>query len=171
MTRSSAPTSASIPPSRPRGCIGTPVNAEHDLGLPDRLQQGRVEFMFRLRERSKVRVDYFDADRSGSQVLAHDVVFGNETFAAGQLAQTSLDWQQFDITYTYSFIRNSRFELGSGLAVYFLQVDAIGQVPARNQRQEVTGGDAVPRPAARFDLGAVQPLGRDARGARTSRPT
>ena len=132
------------------GVSGTPVNGENDLGLPDRLRQGRVEFMFRLRERSKVRVDYFEADRSGSKVLANDVVFGNQTFAAGQLTQTSLDWRQFDITYTYSLVRNDRFEVGTGVGIYFLQVDAIGQVPARNQRQEVTA--ATPFPALPLDL-------------------
>jgi hypothetical protein len=137
------------PSFAPPGVTGTPVNAESDLGLPERLRKGRVEFMFRMRERSKVRVDYFEADRSGGRILAHDVVFNNETFAAGQQAQTSLDWQQFTITYTYSFIHNRRFELGTGLAVYLLQVDAIGQVPALNQRQEVTA--ATPFPALPLD--------------------
>jgi hypothetical protein len=139
-----------LDPSAPPGALGTPLNAESDLGLPDRVQKGRVEFMFRLRERSKLRVDYFDSDRSGSKILANDVVFGNEIFAAGQLAQTSLDWQQFDITYTWSLIRNDRFELGTGLAAYFLQVDAIGAVPARFQRQEETA--ATPFPALPLDL-------------------
>src|SRR5260370_25116659 len=133
-----------------QGMTGTPVNAENDLGLPTRLHQGRVEFMFRLRERSKVRVDYFEADRSGSKVIANDVVFGNQTFAAGQVTQTSLDWRQFDITYSYSLVRNDRFEVGTGLGIYFLQVDAIGQVPAQNQRQEVTA--ATPFPALPLDL-------------------
>jgi len=143
------------------GVTGTPVNGENNLGLPDRLRQGRVEFMFRLRERSKVRVDYFEADRSGSKVLANDIVFGNQTFAGGQRTQTSLDWRQFDITYTYSLVRNDRFEVGTGVGIYFLQVDAIGQVPAQNQRQEVTAATPFPRPAARSDVAHLQPLGRD----------
>ena len=133
-----------------QGMTGTPVNGENVLGLANRLRQGRVEFMFRLRERSKVRVDYFEAERSGSKVLANDVVFGNQTFAAGQRTQTSLDWRQFDITYSYSLVRNDRFEVGTGLGIYFLQVDAIGQVPAQNQRQEVTA--ATPFPALPLDL-------------------
>ena len=133
-----------------QGMTGTPVNGESDLGLPDRLRQGRVEFMFRLRQRSKVRVEYFEADRSGSRALANDVVFGNQTFAAGQLMQTSLDWRQFDITYSYSLLRNDRFEVATGLGIYFLQVDAIGQVLAQNQRQEVTA--ATPFPALPLDL-------------------
>jgi hypothetical protein len=132
------------------GVTGTPVNGENDLGLPSRLYQGRVDFMFRLRERSKVRVDYVEADRSGSKTLTHDIVFGNDTFAAGQLAQTSLDYQQFDITYTYSFIRNNHVEIGTGLAVYFLQLDAVGQVPAQFQRVEVSA--ATPFPALPLDL-------------------
>jgi hypothetical protein len=140
-----------VDPSRAApGVTGTPVNGENNLGLPDRLRQGRVEFMFRLRERSKVRVDYFEADRSGSKVLANDIVFGNQTFAGGQRTQTSLDWRQFDITYTYSLVRNDRFEVGTGVGIYFLQVDAIGQVPAQNQRQEVTA--ATPFPALPLDL-------------------
>jgi hypothetical protein len=138
------------PTNAPPGTIGTPVNAENDLGLPRREHQGVVDFMFRLRDRNKVRVGYFETNRSGSQVLANDVVFGNQTFPAGELAQTSFDLQQFNITYTYSFIRNDRFEVGSGLALYFLQVDVIGQVPAQALRQEVTA--ATPFPALPLDL-------------------
>jgi hypothetical protein len=143
-------TNLRLDPTTPPGALGTPVNAENDLGLPDSLHKGRVEFMFRLHERSKVRFDYFESDRSGDKVLTHDVVFGNETFLAGDLAQTSLDWQQFDITYTYSFIRNDHFEVGTGLAAYFLDVDAIGYVPTTFQRQEETA--ATPIPALPLDL-------------------
>ena len=138
------------PTNAPPGTTGTPVNAENDLGLPHRVRQGVVDFMFRLRDRNKVRVGYFESNRSGSQVLANDVVFGNQTFPAGELAQTSFDLQQFNITYTYSFIRNDRFEVGSGLALYFLQLDVIGQVPAQGLRQEVTA--ATPFPALPLDL-------------------
>ena len=138
------------PTNAPPGVTGTPVNAQNDLGLPRRDNQGVVDFMFRLRDRNKVRVGYFESNRSGSQVLANDVVFGNQTFPAGELAQTSFDLQQFNITYTYSFIRNDRFEVGSGLALYFLQLDVIGQVPAQGLRQEVTA--ATPFPALPLDL-------------------
>jgi len=138
------------PTNAPPGTTGTPVNAQNELGLPHRENTGRVDFMFRLRERNKVRVDYFETDQNGSQVLANDVVFGNQTFPAGELAQTTFNLRQFDITYTYSFIRNSHFELGTGLAAYFLQIDLIGQVPALGLRQEVTA--ATPFPALPLDL-------------------
>ena len=138
------------PSSAPPGTMGTPVNAENDLGLDHRQHKGRVDFMFRMRDRNKVRVDYYETNRSGSQTLTNDVIFGNQTFPAGQLAQTTFDLQQFDITYTYSFIRNNRFEVGTGLAAYFLQLDLIGAVPAQNLRQEVTA--ATPFPALPLDF-------------------
>jgi hypothetical protein len=135
------------------GMTGTTVNGEDDLGLPGKLNKGRVEFMFRLRDRNKVRVDYFEADRDGNKVLANDIVFNNETFLAGLPAQSVLDWKQFDITYTYSFIRNERFEVGTGLGVYFLQVDAMLSQPqpfAIALHQEVSA--ASPFPALPLDL-------------------
>jgi hypothetical protein len=138
------------PTDAPAGTLGTPLSAENDLGLPNRLKEGRVEFMFRMRERNKVRVDYFEANRSGSKVLANDVVFGNETFGAGQLAQSSLDWQMFDITYTYSLYRSDRLEAGTGLGLYLLQVNASGAVPALFQQQQVSA--AGPFPALPLDL-------------------
>jgi hypothetical protein len=129
------------------GMMGTSLNGEEDLGLPDKLNKGRVEFMFRLRERNKVRVDYFDADRDGNAVLANDTVFRDSTFLAGLATETALDWKQFDITYTYSFIRNDRFEVGTGLAVYFVQLNVMMSQPqpfAITVHQEVSSAGAFP---------------------------
>jgi hypothetical protein len=147
-------TNLRVDPSNPApGQSGTAVNAENDLGLPDKLHKGRVEFMFRLRDRNKVRVDYFDADRTGNVVLANDIVFNDQTFVAGLPTKSSFDWRQFDITYTYSFIRNERFEVGTGIGMYFLQLEAIMQQSppfALGVRQEVSA--ATPFPALPLDF-------------------
>jgi hypothetical protein len=139
-----------VDPSGPPGTLGTPVNAENVLGLARRLHRGTAEFMFRLRERSKVRLHYFETDRENTQLLASDIVFGNQTFLAGQQVQSLLQWRQFDLTYTYSLLRTRHFELGTGVGLYFLQVDASGEVPSTNQRQEVSA--ATPFPALPLDL-------------------
>jgi hypothetical protein len=126
------------------GTLGTPVNAERDLGLPARLQQGRVEFMFRLRERNKLRVEYYEADRSASQTLANTIVFGDQTFLAGETVQTSVNWRSFGLTYTYSLYRSDRFEVGTGLGVFFLQAEAMGAVPATGQETDKSAAEPVP---------------------------
>ncbi len=126
------------------GTTGTPVNGERDLGLPARLHQGRVEFMFRVRERSKLRVEYYEADRSASQVLANNIVFGNELFLAGEQAQTAVNWRSFGLTYTYSLIHNDTFEVGTGLGLFFLQAQAMGAIPATGQSSDQSAAEPVP---------------------------
>ena len=124
------------------GITGTTVNGERDLGLDSRIPQGRIEIMFRLRERNRLRVDYFESNRRADHVLARQVVFGDETFNVNEQMHTAVDWRQFALTYTFSVIRTDRFELGLGLGVHFLEADAKGQVDTR--RQEVSGSGAFP---------------------------
>jgi hypothetical protein len=128
----------------PPGTLGTPVNAERDLGLPERLYQGRVEFMFRLRERNKLRVEYYEADRSATETLANTIVFGDQTFLAGQQVQTSVNWRSFGLTYTYSLYRSDTFEVGTGLGVYFMDAEAMGAVPATGQQTDKSAAEPVP---------------------------
>jgi len=123
---------------------GTPLNGEHDLGFPGHQQQGRVEAMLRMRERSRLRVDYFEADRSGGVLLANPIVFGNQTFPAGSQLASSFDWRLITVTYTYSFWRSDRLEIASGLAAYSLQMTAQAQVPATFQQQTVSASGSVP---------------------------
>lgn len=139
-------TSVRIDPTTgvPPGTLGTPVSAERDLGLPERLHQGRVEFMFRLRERHKLRVDYYEADRSASHLLANTIVFGDQTFLAGQTVQTSVNWRSFGLTYTYSLYRSDRLEVGTGLGLYFLQAEALGAIPATGQETDKSAAEPVP---------------------------
>jgi len=126
------------------GTMGTPVSAERDLGLPARIYAGRAEFMFRLRERNKLRVEYYGVNRSGGKALANDIVFGNTTFLAGEEVQTSVSSRAFGLTYTYSIIHNDTFELGTGLGLFGLQAEALGAIPATGQAQDESAAQMVP---------------------------
>lgn len=126
------------------GVTGTPLDAEEQLGLPASLTQGTAEFMFRLGERNKVRLDYFEADRSGTATFANDVVFGNQVFAAGTKVQSSLDLRLFAVVYTYSFYRSDRFEIGTGIGAYFVTVSAQGLNLTTNQSQMDSAADPFP---------------------------
>jgi len=132
------------PRNAPPGVSGTAVNAERDLGLSSRLYQGRMELMFRLRERNRLRVDYLEVDRSGDHLLARTIVFGDQTFLTNDRTLTSFDWRMFGLTYTYSLYRGERVEIGTGFGAYLVQADAKGEVPARQERQEVSGAGAFP---------------------------
>lgn len=123
---------------------GTPLSAESDLGLPRKENQARFELMFRLRERNKLRVDYFQLNRSGDKTLSQPIVFGNQIFAASDEVITELDWRMMGFTYTRSFVYTDRFELGAGLGVHLLDADARGSVPATLQNHETSAAIGVP---------------------------
>lgn len=124
--------------------LGTPLTAEDDLGLDERIDQGRLELMFRLRERNRLRVDYFKLDRYGDQLLARQIVFGDRTFEVNDRVQSTLDWRMLGFTYTYSVLRRERFEVGAGLGIHLLEAEARGEVPARFLREETSGVGAFP---------------------------
>src|SRR6202011_4778689 len=89
-----------------------------------RTPQGRIEIMFRLRERNRLRVDYFETNRRGDQAIARQILFGNEIFAVNDRVTSSVQWRQFGLTYTFSVLRTDRFELGLGLSVHFVEAEA-----------------------------------------------
>jgi hypothetical protein len=130
------------PSGNPYG--GTQLSGEDDLGLPSKDNQARMELMFRMRERNRLRVDYFQENRSGGALLDRTIVFGNQIFAAGSQVATTLDWKMMGFTYTRAFFQTERFEIGAGLGVHLIQADAIGSVPALFQRHETSVAGAWP---------------------------
>jgi len=116
-----------------QGVPGTPLTAEENLGLTSKAYQPQLELLFRLEQRHRVRVDFFDLRRNGEVVLTSPIQFGEQTFEAGQPLRSMLNWRQMDITYTYSFLRRERFELGAGLGFHLLEAEARAQVPGTPQ--------------------------------------
>jgi hypothetical protein len=108
---------------------GSLLNAEDDLGLDDEINQGRLEFDIRLKERNHVRVDYFKLTRFHEQPLAETIEFGDFTFLEGTNFRSKLDWRVLSFTYTYSFVKFDRFEAGAGLGVHIIEAHAEGREP------------------------------------------
>jgi hypothetical protein len=133
------------PHNAPPDVVGTTLSAERDLGQESRLNQGRVEMMFRFGQRNKVRVDWLEVNRTATHQINQDIAFGNQTFPAGALLQSQIDWRIFGVTYTFEIFHNDRFELGTGLGVDLLQAEAQAQVNATQQRQDVSGAGAFPQ--------------------------
>lgn len=126
------------------GLAGTPVNGERDFGLDSRIPQGRIEILFRLRQKNRLRVDYFATNRRADHAINRTILFGDQTFVANDRVSSSLDWREFSLTYTYSLFRNDYVEAGVGIGAHFLEADARGAVNAKQLRQEVSGSGAFP---------------------------
>ena len=119
-----------------KGLPGTTLTAEQDLGLTDQVYQPRIELMFRLQKRGRLRVNFFDLRRSGEKQLDRKIQFGDQTFLADETVQSTINWRQMDLTYTYSFLRGERYELGAGMGVHLLEAQATAQIPSTPQRAD-----------------------------------
>ena len=118
---------------------GTTLSGEDDLGLDDKVDQGRMEFDFRLRENNHVRIDYFKLNRFQQQPLPRDIVFGDIPPAqtqAGTVFRSKLDWRVLTLTYTYSFVHTDRFEGGLGLGIHIIEAHAEGSEPGTLNREK-----------------------------------
>jgi hypothetical protein len=124
---------------RSTGQAGTNLNVEEDLGLDDKANMVRAEMIIRLREKNRLRVDYFKSTRYGDKVLNETINFGDQTFLITDRAQTSLDYRALGLTYTRSVLYFDRFELGVGLGIALLEGHAKGEVVARNIREKEDG--------------------------------
>ena len=144
------------------GNPGTALSAEDDLGMKDKLDQGRVELMVRMRERNRVRVDYYKLTRRGDEVLRRTIDFGDETFTANDRVLSRLDWRMLNLTYLYSVFHNQRFEMGAGAALHLFEGEARARVPTQALNEEQSGVAAFPtlaldatlRIAKRFSVNA-----------------
>lgn len=115
---------------------GTTLSGEDDLGLDDKVDQGRMEFDIRMRENNHVRIDYFKLNRFAQQPLPRDIVFGDFTFAEGTNFRSKLDWRVLTLTYSYSFVHTSRFEGGLGLGIHLIEAHAEGGEPGTLDREK-----------------------------------
>ncbi|HEY4881543.1 MAG TPA: hypothetical protein VIH80_05135 [Steroidobacteraceae bacterium] len=121
------------------GVLGTPFTAEHDLGLTDQARQPFVEIMFRLEDRNRLRVDFIDMRRAADRNIDRNVQYGDVLFLVDNPVHSEFDWRQTDLTYTYSFLRGERYELGAGLGIHLLQVDATADIPNTPQYADFSG--------------------------------
>jgi len=126
------------------GLPGTDLKVENDLGMSDSTTDGRTEMIIRLRERNRLRVDYFKLTRSGDKVLSTPINFGDQTFNVNDRVKSLIDWRQLGFTYTRSLLRTERFELGAGLGIYLLEAKVRGEVTARNVHDQAEGVGAFP---------------------------
>ncbi len=118
---------------------GTVFSAEDDFHLSRHARQIRAEFMFRLRERSRLRVDMWEITRDAVSSPTRTINYGSSSFTPADLVTSRFDWRQIDFTYTYSFLRQSKFELGAGLGLHLLQAEAEASVAARGVHEDLSG--------------------------------
>ena len=102
------------------GGAGIDVSFEDALGLEERKWVGEFSAYWRISNRWRVDLDYFRLARTATRVLAQDVSWGDQTFAASTEVTSSLTITDTRAAVGYSFFRRPDKELGIGLGVHML---------------------------------------------------
>jgi hypothetical protein len=141
---------------------GTEFSGENDFHLSPHANQVRAEFMFRLLDRGRLRVDMWQLTRNAVGSPPRTINYGSSSFTPADTVVSRFDWQQIDFTYTFSFLRRRRFELGLGLGLHLLQAEAEASVAVRGIHEDLSGSgpfatialDSIWRITRRFALSA-----------------
>jgi hypothetical protein len=124
--------------------VGTEVDGETDLGFDPKLDLGRMELGFRLRDDHRLRVDYLKLNRSGDRRLTRQIVFDSTTYNVNDRVQSAADLRLLGFTYTWSFLHRERFEAGVGMGLHIFSAEGEGTVQARNIRERGSSGGVLP---------------------------
>ena len=101
------------------GIEATPVNLEHGLGIMTH-SSVRPDGYWRFFTRHKVRVMYFNQDRSASRTIDTQIEFQGQTYPVNSTVSTSLDTRVIEVVYEYAFLRGKRYELSSSAGLHNL---------------------------------------------------
>jgi hypothetical protein len=117
-----ATTAAALAPST--GGTGVMVDFEDTLGLEKRNLVPIADFMWRATDHWRMEVDYFAVDRNATRTLATDVVWGDQTFNAGDVVDSTFDFSDLRVSAAYAFFRRPDKELGVGLGLHVADIKA-----------------------------------------------
>jgi len=126
------------------GDVGTPVNAELDLGLRDHSDAGDVEVETRIRERHRVRFTYFKLDREATRQLDRQISFGNDVYEIDDVVSSRIDMRNFGLTYSYEALHLDRAEAGLSFGINLVEITAAAEVQARAIREEESRAGPTP---------------------------
>jgi hypothetical protein len=96
----------------PGGGSGTDFDLENELGLASTTATPFVYFRWRFSPRHRLELDYLALNRDGTAVASKDFTIGDTSGSAAVRLDTTFDLGIGRATYGYSFIKDSKKELG-----------------------------------------------------------
>ena len=133
------------------GLAGTPISAENQLGLDTSDYEPKFQAMVRVQERHRLRFDYFQLDRSGSNTITELIQFRDVVLQPGDPAYSTLNLSTFGITYEYSFFHTEKYEVAATLGVTETDISARVRVSTLTRHVDQSEDQAGPFPTGGLD--------------------
>ena len=86
--------------------------------------QFRVDAMWRFAERHKLRALWFSTSRSKSRTIDEELEWHGETFPVNTRVKGDINWDIYELSYEYSFLRRDTYELSASIGAYYAAFDS-----------------------------------------------
>ena len=126
------------------GVPGFETDIEDFLGAAEDESVLQVDATLRIGHYHRLEFAYFELGRNSTTTLGRDLVFGDETFAAGTDVITRVDAQFIRAGYSYSLVRDAQKELGVMGGVHFAKFDTDISAGATGQAVRSRAGTPLP---------------------------
>lgn len=123
--------------------LGTDLNVEDTFGF-EQESVFRIEGAWRFFERHKLRLMYFDSQRTATKNIDERIIFDGERFDVGLDVRADFDFRIIQLAYQYDFLRTDKFELGGSLGIHHVDfatsLKATAFIPGTSRTEEIHGG-------------------------------
>ncbi len=99
--------------------VGTDVDLEDDLGLNEDETTFWGNVTWRFAENHRISAGYFQFKRDAGATAKGDLQIGDEIFPAGASLSTEFKLEVVPITYTYSFMKEDKYEFGGSIGLHW----------------------------------------------------
>jgi hypothetical protein len=138
------------------GVTGTVLSGENQFGLDSSDYEPKFEVMVRAGVHSRLWLDYFTLDRTGSTTVAQPITFHDVVLQPTDPLQSELDLRLLGLAYGYSVWHGEKLELAPTLEITEVQIAAQAKVATEtihiNQTEDIAGPYPTPGLAATWVL-------------------
>ena len=104
--------------------LGTEVNWEEDLGLPDTDSLATFGLDWGFAPKHSLGFRYYSMEREGSRSIDRTITIGDVTFPVGARLEAATDATSIEAFYDYWFVRKDAFGFAGSLGLVYVTVDA-----------------------------------------------
>lgn len=104
--------------------VGTTVDFEDLLGLDDNRVVPQGLARWRMSDRWRLELEYFELDRDESRSINGEIVWGDETYPIGTTIDSRFDFSVARLSCGYSFFKRQDKELGIALGFHLTNIEA-----------------------------------------------
>ncbi len=106
------------------GGAGVIIDFENALGLDERTLTPTTGLLWRMSDRWRLEIEYFDLDRDARRILEREVTWGNRTFTPETQMESQFNFYDARMSVGYSLFKRTDKELGIGLGVHAASIEA-----------------------------------------------